>query len=233
MNGTNSPIKSGYLSKEGVTRKSWKRRWFVLRAGDGIYYFKAQKDEWKDQKELGYISLREITALSENYSVFDRTKPANTIAISTPRRVYFVASDTNSEMLSWKESIYSALEKVNPTLFPPAGLPAVGSSSSSLRVPPVSTPRGSTSPIRPHSSPTVSKVGLDDFDILAVVGEGSYGIVAQVRHKASGGIYAMKMLNKKHILEVLICHEPVGRRTDSGATNCSEVGDCIDAIDTV
>lgn len=70
--------------------------------------------------------------------------------------------------------------------------------------------------ISPSSSPTSSpssaywsrylqeetvKVTVDDFEILAVVGVGSYGTVAQVRHKRNGQIYALKVLNKKDIIQ--------------------------------
>lgn len=48
---------------------------------------------------------------------------------------------------------------------------------------------------------TEEKVGLEDFDLLAVVGQGSFGKVVQCRHKATGKIYAMKMLNKKSLIE--------------------------------
>jgi len=45
------------------------------------------------------------------------------------------------------------------------------------------------------------KVSVKDFDLLNVVGKGSFGKVLQVRKKDNGRIYAMKVLNKKTILE--------------------------------
>eukprot|EP01114_Cavostelium_apophysatum_P023666 TRINITY_DN898_c0_g1_i1.p1 TRINITY_DN898_c0_g1~~TRINITY_DN898_c0_g1_i1.p1 ORF type:complete len:439 (-),score=184.56 TRINITY_DN898_c0_g1_i1:98-1414(-) len=45
------------------------------------------------------------------------------------------------------------------------------------------------------------KVGVEDFDLLNLVGKGSFGKVMQVRKKDTGQIYAMKVLDKKHILE--------------------------------
>jgi len=44
-------------------------------------------------------------------------------------------------------------------------------------------------------------ISVVDFDLLSVIGKGSFGKVLQVRKKDSGRIYAMKVLNKKNILE--------------------------------
>jgi len=46
-----------------------------------------------------------------------------------------------------------------------------------------------------------ARIGVADFDLLSVIGKGSFGKVLQVRKKDTGRIYAMKVLNKKNILE--------------------------------
>ncbi|KAN0027699.1 hypothetical protein ACTFIV_000991 [Dictyostelium citrinum] len=45
------------------------------------------------------------------------------------------------------------------------------------------------------------KVGVADFELLNLVGKGSFGKVIQVRKKDTGEVYAMKVLSKKHIVE--------------------------------
>lgn len=45
------------------------------------------------------------------------------------------------------------------------------------------------------------KLVLDDFDIITVIGQGSFGKVVQCRLKRDGRVFAMKMLNKKSIIE--------------------------------
>jgi len=45
------------------------------------------------------------------------------------------------------------------------------------------------------------KLSVSDFDLLHVIGKGSFGKVLQVRKKDNGKIYAMKVLNKKNILD--------------------------------
>ena len=45
-------------------------------------------------------------------------------------------------------------------------------------------------------------VSLDDFEMLKVIGRGSFGKVMQVRKKGGdGSIYAMKILKKKAIIQ--------------------------------
>jgi hypothetical protein len=44
------------------------------------------------------------------------------------------------------------------------------------------------------------KVSLTDFDLLKVLGRGSFGKVMQVRKKTDGKIYAMKILKKRAII---------------------------------
>ena len=51
------------------------------------------------------------------------------------------------------------------------------------------------------SSNSKKEVGLKDFDLLTVIGKGSFGKVLQVMKKDTKKIYAMKVLNKKNILE--------------------------------
>jgi len=45
------------------------------------------------------------------------------------------------------------------------------------------------------------RIGESDFEKLRVVGQGSFGKVLQVRHKQTGQIYAMKVLNKRTVIE--------------------------------
>merc|ERR1719284_635708 len=42
---------------------------------------------------------------------------------------------------------------------------------------------------------------LDDFQLLKVLGKGSYGKVMLVRHRTEGSVYAMKMLRKDNVVK--------------------------------
>ena len=61
------------------------------------------------------------------------------------------------------------------------------------------TPPKPTRPSPSHTSP--EKVTLDDFQLLKVIGKGSFGKVLQVRKIDSGCIYAMKVLRKENIIK--------------------------------
>jgi serine/threonine protein kinase len=45
-----------------------------------------------------------------------------------------------------------------------------------------------------------SKVGLEDFTLLKLIGQGGYGKVYQVQKKDTEHVYAMKVLRKKHLI---------------------------------
>lgn len=45
------------------------------------------------------------------------------------------------------------------------------------------------------------KVGMDDFELLKVLGSGGFGKVVQVRKKDDQKVYAMKMIKKSKIKE--------------------------------
>ena len=51
------------------------------------------------------------------------------------------------------------------------------------------------------SSKQAKEMTVDDFQLLNTIGKGSFGKVLQVKKKDNGQIYAMKILNKKNIID--------------------------------
>jgi hypothetical protein len=51
------------------------------------------------------------------------------------------------------------------------------------------------------SAKQTKEMTADDFSLLHTIGKGSFGKVLQVKKKDTGQIYAMKILNKKNIID--------------------------------
>lgn len=216
-------LKAGYLTKEGQVRKSWKKRWFILKNDTLSYY----KNETNNKKEYGTISLKDITSVSPtNYK-----KRQFCLALSTHKRTYYILSESNEEMQGWKEAIQQQVDKLSGKFTTNNNAPETESktninndnvtqlnnhnSSGNNNQP---GPSQQNNHIENHTDTTVNhapskpptnvneivtdeKVSLSDFELIAVIGQGSFGKVVKCRHKASGKVYAMKMLNKQSLIE--------------------------------
>ena len=71
--------------------------------------------------------------------------------------------------------------------------------------PPVPLPQG-RSPGQIHlqmslTKPAEKAISMDDFELMKVLGKGSFGKVMQVRKKDTGRVYAMKIIKKSHIVQ--------------------------------
>ncbi|KAJ9124169.1 hypothetical protein QFC22_000966 [Naganishia vaughanmartiniae] len=86
-------IKSGYLLKKGERRKTWKKRWFVLRTEKLAYY--------KDQKEYVLCRILNLRDIHSVLAVQLKKNQHHTIGIVTPQRTYYVRASSGAEMEGW------------------------------------------------------------------------------------------------------------------------------------
>jgi RAC serine/threonine-protein kinase len=155
--------KQGFLTKEGGSVKSWKKRWCVLKQGT-LHYAKSQTTT-----DLGMITLDKAFDIK----AIDYKKKKNVFQINTPDRTYYLQADSEKERDSWISALNSIRDQISKNPAP-----------SSAQV----TAKKDT-------------ITLDDFKTLKVIGKGSFGTVFLVQKKDAANIYAMKVLNKKAIIE--------------------------------
>eukprot|EP00007_Cunea_sp_BSH-02190019_P008008 CAMPEP_0174229438 /NCGR_PEP_ID=MMETSP0417-20130205/416_1 /TAXON_ID=242541 /ORGANISM="Mayorella sp, Strain BSH-02190019" /LENGTH=459 /DNA_ID=CAMNT_0015306985 /DNA_START=130 /DNA_END=1509 /DNA_ORIENTATION=+ len=169
--------KQGFLTKEGGSIKTWKKRWVVLKDG-ALRYSKGQ-----NSAALGVIDLNEASKIDVSP---DRKKKKNMFEVHTPKRVYFLCAETAKDRDDWIADCIAVRDRVQGKNKPAATSAPVVEATTAQSEPKKSLP---------------DRVGIDDFELMKVVGKGSFGKVLQVRKRDTGKIYAMKVLNKKTILE--------------------------------
>jgi len=106
----NNADKEGFLTKQGGSIRTWKRRWFVLK-GMKIYYFKTRND----------LEAKGIIELEPDSFVKDEKdkKKRFMFSVGTSRRVFFIVADNEKDMLSWIDSIKRNIDGNAPTNNPP------------------------------------------------------------------------------------------------------------------
>lgn len=100
------PLKSGWLTKLGAIRKSWKSRFFELHA-DVITYSEGSRGNGIK----GKILTKDINAIIEPKDGLYRGK-ANVFGISTPNRVYYVSSQTRFQAMEWMDAIMKIIPDI-------------------------------------------------------------------------------------------------------------------------
>lgn len=223
-------LKNGFLTKEGAVRRNWKRRWFVLTA-DTISYYKAEKDTNRDGKDLGTIFLKEVSTVNPtNYKkqqfCLAVATPKRTYYLCADSDAEMaewqeaiqnqvdvikgrpVGTTAASSQLKKLTAAQTRPTSASPNTLHSGMAPSLNSAAPVLSpIPEVSTPKLDDHLVEEKlktidlGPDTAEKVTADDFEMITVIGQGSFGKVVQVRNKKNQQIYAMKMLNKRSIVE--------------------------------
>eukprot|EP00732_Lithocolla_globosa_P002635 Lithocolla_globosa_v1_NODE_1787_length_2341_cov_4.365267.p1 type:complete len:671 gc:universal NODE_1787_length_2341_cov_4.365267:2196-184(-) len=93
-----SAVFTGYLTKQGGSHKSWKKRWFSLRSNNLLLYY---RDE-KDNVSQGAIDLEIVTELR---SASKRIQKEFAFELITKSRVYVMVAPTKSEYDEWMKHL--------------------------------------------------------------------------------------------------------------------------------
>jgi len=101
----NPADKEGFLTKQGGSIKTWKRRWFVLK-GKKVVYFKTRND----LEATGVIELEPDSFVRDEKD----KKKRFMFSVGTSRRVFFICADNEKDMLSWIDSIKRNIDGTGP-----------------------------------------------------------------------------------------------------------------------
>ncbi|KAG6897151.1 hypothetical protein C0992_003738 [Termitomyces sp. T32_za158] len=141
-----SVIKSGYLWKKGERRKTWKKRWFVLRPAHLAYY-----------KSSAEYQLLRLLELSDVHSCTQVTlkRHENTFGLVSPVRTFYLQAQTPGEVQEWVQAIEDARLALTGTLTQnsastPIAIPTPPRRSATNLVLPV-TPSSRTNSARPYN----------------------------------------------------------------------------------
>jgi len=180
------PDFSGVLRKKGGTIKAYRRRYFELR-GKHLYYFKNETTK----QPSGVIVLAGARIDQ------DPTKKLQlNIKGSKLSRLYELQAENEKDFKEWMAALQTAIQE----------LASVGKTTGKV----VEDEKAQLNADKKKSEPVFGaqkKVTLDQFDILCVIGRGSFGKVMKVRRKDTNEIYAMKVLKKEVVVrENMIGH---------------------------
>jgi hypothetical protein len=98
-----NPDKDGYLTKQGGSIKTWKKRWCVLKDGS-IFYFKTPKD----QSPKGTIELEKSSKLSET----TLTKKKYAFQVQTAQRTFVITAESEACKREWMAAVNASIENL-------------------------------------------------------------------------------------------------------------------------
>ncbi|XP_036026792.1 pleckstrin homology domain-containing family H member 2 [Onychomys torridus] len=114
--GKNEPLeKSGYLLKMSGKVKTWKRRWFVLKDGELLYY-KSPSDVIR--KPQGHIELSASCSIVKGDN-------KQTVQLATEKHTYYLTADSPNILEEWIKVLQNVLrvQAANPLCLQPEGKP--------------------------------------------------------------------------------------------------------------
>ena len=167
---------SGYLQKAGGKLiKQNQTRYFELR-GTNLYYFKT-KPASTAEEPLGCVDLSNTKCLDNPKERFSWTIMGPTLPKS-----YILLAASQQEKDTWIKKIENPIKSNTQHLATKGDSDDEDAQDAKM----VFTTEG-------------KKVTTNDFDVLTVIGKGSFGKVLQVRKKDTGEIFAMKEMSKEVI----------------------------------
>jgi len=99
------PDKDGYLTKQGGSIKTWRKRYFVLK-GRVLYYYKTPKD----LQFTGRIDVEPASLIKDESEKGKKKNKPGLFSITTAKRIFFMHPDKPEETKLWVEAIQRSIE---------------------------------------------------------------------------------------------------------------------------
>ncbi|KAJ7707434.1 hypothetical protein B0H17DRAFT_1032685 [Mycena rosella] len=164
-----SVIKAGYLWKKGERRKTWKKRWFVLRPAHLAYYKTAAEYQLLRLLDLSDVHSCSKVALKRH---------ENTFGLVSPIRTFYLQAKNPGEVHDWVVAIDAARQALVAA--------SAGSASS-----PIPIPRGRVHHAPPPVTPSPPSHGYymtsSDSEDASPSGQRSYSLSSQTRPTVQAG----------------------------------------------
>eukprot|EP01065_Artemidia_motanka_P050272 TRINITY_DN8565_c0_g1_i1.p1 TRINITY_DN8565_c0_g1~~TRINITY_DN8565_c0_g1_i1.p1 ORF type:complete len:515 (+),score=159.93 TRINITY_DN8565_c0_g1_i1:84-1547(+) len=179
----------GHLQVKGTGLiKTWKQRWYELR-GSALYYFKAP-----DAKPSGRIPLEaaEVEAEPPPNSKFRFNMQSGVLC----KRFDFQAESAQL-CETWVRTIREAIQRAEATASPSSR--AQGGGGGGVQKGRPMFQALANLKLFEKEDRSRKPVGIEDFELLSMLGKGSYGKVLKVRKKEDGQLYALKIMRKDAI----------------------------------
>lgn len=172
-----APALRGWLWKKGYwgLRKSFKKRWFVLKIAQMRLYYFVNKEDEKAGTCRGFIDIKEVTTVHETFYFRTRKKKGDwPFEVHTPDREWLLKADSEETMLKWISKLnglahYQDHKRLIDEFRVPAARPKALSSGegASINGP---APPGSGGLPGACEEPAVPSVPKDDDDEFATFG---------------------------------------------------------------
>jgi len=209
-------VKEGFLMKRGEHIRNWRKRYFYLLSDGSLLGYRSRPEQPNFADPLNNFTVQDCQLMQ-----MERPRPNTFIirglqwttiiermfCVDTPeeREEWCKAIQSVSDRLSESKSLFETME-VDPDLSAPGQRDSPTGSGGSGKG------EGAASTVDDDTSSRVAlgerlarerapaKIGIEDFELIKVLGKGTFGKVVLSRYRKDGQLVAIKILKKSVII---------------------------------